>query len=205
MGIFSDIKAAADVQRIKAGGIAKLSIAQIVNLIINLPDANKKLSSEEFNQISGLFKEMRKCTTKMPMTMDLYCDTAVKIILEFDKIAPYEKFSGGNEIEFSFMMADILGKNHRDIRRLKREIYKLEMMLDGADKAYENNKKIISDALSDEVLSQMENSGQITAEKAEEYRQNRRCVEMFLQTAPSFRASTVERINLLKAELKELE
>lgn len=35
----------------------------------------------------------------------------IKIIKKFDAIAPYEKYSGGNEIEFSFMMDDI--RNNR--------------------------------------------------------------------------------------------
>lgn len=107
MGLISDAKAIADLQKIKAGGTAMLSISQITNLIINLPDGKRNLLPEQFNDVYNLYKQMRKCKTKIPMDMDGYMDTAVKIIKEFDKIAPYEKYSGGNEIEFSFLMQDI--------------------------------------------------------------------------------------------------
>ena len=123
MGLFADIKAIGAVQKIKNGGTAQLTISQITGLLINLPDAEKNLSKEEFDRIYALFKEMQKCNTKMQMNIDLYLDTAVKIIKEFDKIAPYEKYSGGNEIEFSFLMADIRGKNYEEIRKLRKKIY----------------------------------------------------------------------------------
>ena len=107
MGIIGDIKAINDVQKIKNGGVAKLSISQITGLIINLMDANKNLSNDEYNRVYKKFCEFRKCKTKIDMDMDGYLKTAVDIIKEFDKIAPYEKYSGGNEIEFGFLMNDI--------------------------------------------------------------------------------------------------
>jgi hypothetical protein len=115
MGIFSDVKALSDVQKIKDGRTVMLSISQITNLIINLPDAKRHLQSDQFNLVYDLYKQMRKCKTKMPLDQDGYLDTATKIIKEFDKIAPYEKYSGGNEIEFSFMMQDIRKENNSDI------------------------------------------------------------------------------------------
>ncbi len=42
MSIFSDVIAVKDVQCIKSGGTASLSISQITNLLVNLPDAQKK-------------------------------------------------------------------------------------------------------------------------------------------------------------------
>lgn len=107
MGLLRDVRAMNDVQKIKKGGTAKLSISQITCLITNMPDAHKNLSSEEFNKVYELYKQMRKCNTKLLLDVNGYLDTAEKIIREFDKIAPYEKYSGGNEIEFSFLMEDI--------------------------------------------------------------------------------------------------
>ena len=107
MGLISDVKAMAGLQKIKAGGTTMLSISQITNLIINLPDGKRNLLPEQFNDVYNLYKQMRKCKTRIPMDIDGYMDTAVKIIKEFDKIAPYEKYSGGNEIEFSILMQDI--------------------------------------------------------------------------------------------------
>lgn len=53
-----------EVNKIKKGDKGNLSISQITNLIINLPDAKEKLSSEEFNQVYNLFNELQKCNTK---------------------------------------------------------------------------------------------------------------------------------------------
>jgi len=107
MGFFSDLKGMMGVQRIKTGGTANLSIAQITGLIVNMPDAQRKLTKDEFDAVYALYKELRKCKTKMKLDLSGYTETAVKIIKMFDKYAPYEKYSGGNELEFSFLMDDI--------------------------------------------------------------------------------------------------
>jgi len=107
MGFLSDAKAISDVQKIKRGGTARLSISLITNLIINLPDAKRNLLPEQFNYVYSFYKQLRKQKKKVAMNMDEYLKTAVDIIKEFDKMAPYEKYSGGNEIEFSILMQDI--------------------------------------------------------------------------------------------------
>lgn len=107
MAFFSDLKAAADVQRIKHGGTARLSLSQITCLIVNMTDAKRNLPERQFDEVHGLYRQFRKATTKTPMDRHTYTDTAVKIIKMFDAIAPYERYSGGNELEMSFMMEDI--------------------------------------------------------------------------------------------------
>ena len=108
MSLFDDAKAIKEIQKIKTNGdTANLSISQITNLLINLPDAKRNLASDQFNKVYALYKEMRKCKTKLTLDMQGYFDTAIKIIKRFDKIAPYEKYSGGNEIEFQMMMDDL--------------------------------------------------------------------------------------------------
>lgn len=107
MGILSDWKAVTDVQRIKNGGIANLSISQITNLIVNLPDAQKRLPASEFQKVYDLYRCLRKCKTKIPMDLDGYFDTAARIIFIFDQIAPYEHYSGGDSIEASFLLNDV--------------------------------------------------------------------------------------------------
>ena len=46
------------------------------------------------------------------MDREGYLQQAIEIIKRFDAIAPYEKYSGGNETEFSFLMDDIRSKNN---------------------------------------------------------------------------------------------
>ena len=107
MSFFSDIKAMKEVERIKSGGKALLTIAQITNMIVNLPDAQKNLSDSQFEAVYTLYKQLRKCNTKMEMDINDYYATCVDIIKCFDSLAPYEKYSGGNEVETSFLMREI--------------------------------------------------------------------------------------------------
>lgn len=107
MGLFSNMSAISTVQRIKQGETLPLSLAQITNMIINLPDAEKNLPADKFNSVYSLFNGFMGCTTKIPMNLDGYYASCVKIIKKFDAIAPYEKYSGGNELEFSFLMDEI--------------------------------------------------------------------------------------------------
>lgn len=204
MGILSDIKAMTDVQRIKSGGTAMLSISQIVSLIINLPDAKKKLSPFEFERVYSLYKEMRKCKTKLPTDFEAYISTAIKIIKEFDKIAPYEKYSGGNELEFSFMMADIRGKNYEKIRELRKQISEMETALKEHDQAYIQNKPILDKAYSDEELDRMVSAGEFPAARVQEYIQARESLKSFISTAPWVRESMVKMISNSKAKLDRL-
>lgn len=111
MGILADIKAIKNVQKIKNGENVKLSISQITGLITNMVEAKKNLEPEQFQDIYKLFTELRTCNTKMEMNLDEYYRTAKDIIKRFDSIAPYEKYSGGNEFEFSFLMNDIRNEN----------------------------------------------------------------------------------------------
>lgn len=123
MGLFDGFKAMKEVNKIKKGGKGNLSIAQITNLIINLPYAKAKLSSEEFNQVYNLFNELQKCNTKMELDKDGYYNAAADIILKFDKIAPYEKYGGGNELEYSFLMDEIhKNTNSIDVRKQVEDI-----------------------------------------------------------------------------------
>ncbi|MFR7758307.1 MAG: hypothetical protein ACLU3G_04335 [Christensenellales bacterium] len=205
MGLFADIKAVGAVQKIKNGATALLTISQITGLLINLPDAEKNLSKEEFNRIYALFEEMRKCNTKMQMNIDLYLDTAVKIIKEFDKIAPYEKYSGGNEIEFSFLMADIRGKNYEEIRKLRETISKMEAALQQKDSADKENAQILAEAWSDDELKRMVSKGEFPADQVEAYRQQRSNLELLVQTAPQIHDMAVKQIADMKKQLHELE
>lgn len=107
MGLFSDILAISNVQKIKNGKTAKLSMSQITGLITNMTDARNNLNREDFQKVYKLFLELRKCTTKLELNYENYIEVAIDIIKKFDKIAPYEKYSGGNELEFSFFMKDI--------------------------------------------------------------------------------------------------
>lgn len=205
MGLFSDIKAVKDVQKLKQGGQANLSISQVVNLITNMPDAQKNLSNKEFEQVYSLYKQMRKCSTKIPVNLDGYFDMALEIIQRFDSIAPYEKYSGGNEIEFSFLMDKIRGKDYKKIQDLKKQISDCEISIKQSKDAITTNAPILAECYSDEELCSFVKAGEFTAEQAKEYANQRDILRMTLEFAPKnieFMSTTLRN---LKAELAELE
>jgi hypothetical protein len=60
------------------------------------------------------------------MGMEEYLEISIEIIKEFDKIAPYEKYSGGNEIEMAFLMKDI--RDSSQTEKNEEEEYKNYML-----------------------------------------------------------------------------
>lgn len=107
MGMFSDAKAAIDVQRIKTGGTAKLSISQITCLIVNMSDAKKNLPEDQFEAVYSLYRQLRKCKSKIQMDIDEYYRVSGQIVLMFNHISPYEEYSGGNPIETAFLLSAV--------------------------------------------------------------------------------------------------
>lgn len=107
MGIFANIKALKDVQRIKGGGTATFTISAITNLIINLSDAEKSLDPSTFKQIYELYKQMNRCKNKMELDFEGYLATAVDILKEFDKVAPCESYLGMEPFEAMMVMDEV--------------------------------------------------------------------------------------------------
>ncbi len=170
-GFIADIKAMKDITYIKKGGITKLSMSQITCLITNMSDARKNLSTEEFNKVNKLFKEFRKCKTKVEMGVEGYLDTAQKIINKFDTIAPYEKYGGGNELELSFMMEDIMSTS--DHQNIYKNLSSEDFLMDDNDQKYidyiveETNGQLDQEDAQDfiKILYQNENYGKEEALK----------------------------------------
>ena len=205
MGIFADIGATVGVQKMKNGGVAKLSISQIVNLLINLTDAKKNLPEDRYLMVYATYRGMRECKIKLPMNMDAYIDMAIKIIKEFDLIAPYEKYGGNAEVESAFLMEDILGKNHEKIRKLRREIADMKEELKERDAADAKNEKIYKESYTDEQLAQMVSRGQFPASRVKEYVEARNSLASFVRNAPAIREVFAGMIEELESELSELE
>lgn len=107
MGIFANLKAMKDVQKIKNGGSAYFTVSAITNLIINLPDAQKTLDRTAFDKVFELYKKFNKCTTKLELNYEGYLATAVDILREFDKIAPCESYLGIEPVEAILLMKEV--------------------------------------------------------------------------------------------------
>lgn len=96
MGLISDLFGMVNVQRIKNGGTARLSICQITGLIVNMSEAKQFLPDNNFNGVYGLFKRLRKVKKKKRMDIHGYYDIASKIILLFNSRAPFILYSGNS-------------------------------------------------------------------------------------------------------------
>lgn len=107
MGLFANIKAMKDLQKIKNGGFAYFSVSAITNLTINLPDAQRVLDGNTFNRVYDLYKQMNRCTSKMKLDYNGYLATAKDILKEFDKIAPCERYLGMEPFEAAMLMQEV--------------------------------------------------------------------------------------------------
>ncbi len=92
-----NIIAIRNVQKIKNGGTAKLSLSQIVNLNINLVEAKRKLTPQEYSRVYSLYETYNHHTAKHYMNHSEYLRTTIDLLSEFDRLAPYEKYSGNAE------------------------------------------------------------------------------------------------------------
>lgn len=108
VGLLSGVNAIRKLQKIKAGGREFLSIADITNLIVNLQDAKRNLSHEQFSAVYSVFQCLMKCRTKLEFDLYGYYEQATIIIGVFNQIAPYEKYSGMEKTEALFFMDGIM-------------------------------------------------------------------------------------------------
>lgn len=182
MGIFDDFRAVKNVQDIKKGKTAKLSVAQLACLLINLPDASKNLSAEQFKQVNSLYDEYRKFNTKVIMDMDSYLATSLKIVKSFNCIAFYGKYSGGNLQEYSFWMPELTTGQIEDIWELQGEIQEMEASIHTAEKSILDNQQVLKDAFSDDDLRKLVSAGQFPANQVEQYKKQRENLHLLVTT-----------------------
>ena len=71
MSFFDDLNAVSEVKKIKAGGVGKLSISQVANLIVNLPDAKRNLDQRQYKEKMLLinFENAKQNIRWMPKNM----------------------------------------------------------------------------------------------------------------------------------------
>lgn len=99
----------------------------------------------------------------------------------------------------------IAHKNYDKKQELQKRIADLKKALKESDESYETNKKILSEAYSDEELEQMVARGQFPADKVKEYKDQRHNLEMMIDFMPSARKDLVRWIGDASKELAELE
>ncbi len=111
MNIISGLIAAHKLQSLKNGNSVYLSKAEIINLTLNLPDARRNLSQEDFRQIFILFRLVERNKTKMLIkNIDQYDQIAADLISCFDEIAPFEKYAGPESIDSYVLISKVREK-----------------------------------------------------------------------------------------------
>lgn len=99
----------------------------------------------------------------------------------------------------------IADKNYDKKQELKKRIADLKKALKESDESYNTNKKILSEAYSDEELDRMLAKGQFSADKVKEYKDQRHNLEVMIDFMPSARKNLVRLIGDASKELAELE
>ena len=94
--IYSPMEFISKINRIKANknATAEFSIGEISSGLINLIDAKRYLSEEEYEYIWALYHSYLRKNESMQLNFGEYLNVCNNIISDFDLIAPYYKFCG---------------------------------------------------------------------------------------------------------------
>lgn len=90
-----------DLQAVLEGGTRPVSPATVASCITNLFDARKNLESNKYAEIKRIFERYQAMTEKKPMNLAGYMDVSLRIIEEYEKVAPYYLFDGNVSADLS--------------------------------------------------------------------------------------------------------
>lgn len=116
MGLISGIQATKALQDLKGGKAVKLSLAQITDLLVNLQDAKRNLSPEEFEGVYTRYRIAQQDKQKTVFkNITAYYRACVPLIKYFDKAAPFELYSGNYSPDFKILVEAIRSGELDDI------------------------------------------------------------------------------------------
>ena len=90
--MFTYLQTMLAIEKIKKGGMAKLSISQLTSVFISLMDAQTNLTADEFERVYDCYCCFKRNKKKRVMDMETYSRTVLKILMVFDTIVPYKKY-----------------------------------------------------------------------------------------------------------------
>jgi len=194
--MFDSIKAISDVQKIKNGRKAKLSKSQIVNLIINLQDAKKNLSAEDFKSVFEKFKQYRKETTKTEMGISDYLDTCFDLIDSFETIAPFELYNGGD--------SSMIRKESPEKKQKRKTLKQINDIIALEEKTLVNAIRDLG-SHSQEEFEDLYRKGRITKEQCIGFKDNIYLLQKCISIYPESIRSNKEYRNKLKQEIENMD
>ena len=100
MGFISTIRATGAIMRLQNGQSQSesFSLADLVNLVVNLNLAASRLSKEEYSQVYGLYRKYRGDTQKRQFSYETYETAVTNMMLSFDRIAPFDDYCATPEM-----------------------------------------------------------------------------------------------------------
>lgn len=197
--MFDSIKGAYLVQEIIKGNDKYITRSQIVNLIINLPDASRNLSKKKFSQISNLYKEFKIDKTKYLVDYQKYILMCNEIIQEFEKIAPYIYYDGENSKNILPYDPNAALKESK-----LKELRNVENSISRLDKAYEVNLDGISKVTRSDIISAYK-IGSISEDQKEEFINSIEASQQFVKSYQTIRNSSIEMRDSILRELEMLD
>jgi len=93
---------------------------EIVNSIINLIDAKRNLTSEEFSYVYKFFIAYTYYTDELLLSKKDFFDLCNEIIAHFDLIAPYYKFCGDRRMEVMALLDELKEEYRQRAKELLR-------------------------------------------------------------------------------------
>lgn len=107
MSFFTEFQVIRAVEKLKEGIDQSLSKSQIVNLLVNMREAKRKLDPNEFAVVNTLFLSYNDEKEKKTMNALAYIRVISEMISSFDKIAPFEKYSGMSELKRRTLIEEV--------------------------------------------------------------------------------------------------
>ena len=109
---------------------AYFKVKEIVNAIVNLIDAKKVLTDNEYFYVLVFYETFRKCDKKLLLAKKGFVDLCNDISAHFDLIAPYYKFCGSSKLKV-FALVDSVKQEYRKRAKVllqQKAIFKEEWM-----------------------------------------------------------------------------
>ena len=112
------------------GATAYFTPSEIVSSIVNLMEARKHLTQEEYFFVSVVFETYRGFKEKLLLSKSGYIELCSDIAAHLDLIAPYYKFCGDRRMEILILDEDDKYEYRQAAKRIlkKKEIFREEWM-----------------------------------------------------------------------------
>ena len=101
MGIFGIFAYIHKVKKIfdNESATADFTLSEIVSAIVNLLDAKKELTKEEYNYVLYVYDAFNKIKDKKTLNKNGFIRLCDNIMAHFDLVAPYYKFCGDSKMK----------------------------------------------------------------------------------------------------------